>query len=740
MAWSLEIHHIDIQSEGDATLIVARDPAPALGPAVVRTMLIDGGKTAAAAIIDGYINGLGIAQVNVIAVTHYDNDHYTGITALLNLNVPRYNNAILYDTGRPPDSYRSRRRNLAGNIIPSQFDNYLAAITLSGVTRATVAVNSLDIVQYDGTNAATVPYVPGNAAAPANALLEPHWLIGKEILWGNGGDGRGGHPVFASNPPAGAPTVTCIAANKYVAQNGGGLRLVSNVDIFNGPHRMPAGQITDAENADDNYKSLGFVVQFNNFRYYIAGDLKQPQEDGATNFRVTTGPVFQPGVRAFLNNADNLAGRVLAIKPSHHGSDTSSSRVFVSQLRPSAAFISNGTGNQFRHPAQRTVNVLDGYPEIPILPDAGNQNRHPPTPPPSPLRPVPYFLTGYHDLVNLLSYGGDASETAGDPANNMPGHVRLRVTAAQSQVNVQGQVYRGVSAAAINAAAAPVNVAVNAANIAEAAASLGTAFAVAIASGAPVPQVAAALDAAAQLGNDANGVGVVQAALASQQGGGNAAAIAAAAAAGGLGARVAAAGAGTAAAIGQVMTGGNAGAISGAAQGAGASANASQAAGFAAVSVRARGQAPPNGVNGIDDAAYAAAAAIAAVNAGATVAQAAAIAAAIGSTIAVASVQDTAQAVTEAAMNAGMAAGLAAVVGAVAGASYYLGVPADVNTAVASALTQANFNVAAAAAGAAAQLAATVASPAQFTVALTIPGAVVGVGGGQSVGVIRTHS
>ena len=515
---------------------------------------------------------------------------------------------------------------------------------------------------------------------------------------------------FCIQPPVGAPTVTCIAANKYVAQNGGGVRYVSNLSIFNGPNRMRTADISDLENANENQKSLGFWGEFNKFRAYIAGDLEWVQEDGVGNPN-TFPAVFQPGVRALLNNADTMAGRVLVIKPSHHGSETATSRVFATQMRPSAGLISNGTGNQFRHPAQRTVNVLDGYPQIPILPDAANQNRHPDPPPPPPFPPIKYYLTGYYDIVNHLTYGEDASETAGDPPNHA-GHIRLDVTLAHSQVAVEGQVYRGVGAAATQTANAPgVNIVVNAATIAEEAATYGTAAAVAAAVGATRPMAFAALDALAWMGAK-NGVGVIQAAMAQVANGAGAVAFAATGVADnavGRTTHVGNNGNGVPAAIGAAMTGATAANISLAGHGAGASQNASDAAGFAAVEVRAR--------NAVDDAGYTVAAAIAAVHAGATVAQAAAIAAALGSTVAVATVQNTADATTAAAIAAGMPAGLAAVAGAVAGACYYLGVPADVGTAVQTALAQSGFAPPVPAnAGALATATATIANPDQFTV------------------------
>jgi hypothetical protein len=77
-----------------------------------------------------------------------------------------------------------------------------------------------------------------------------------------------------------------------------------------------------------NEKSLAVEVTFGNFRYYVGGDIETAQENS---------------IQLLLNNTGDAAGRVLAMKTSHHGANTATARGFVDQLRPSAAFISCGT-------------------------------------------------------------------------------------------------------------------------------------------------------------------------------------------------------------------------------------------------------------------------------------------------------------------------------------------------------------------------------------------------------------
>ena len=103
MPWTLEIHHINV-GQGDSTLIVAREVPPLIGAApIVRSVLIDGGDGGQDATVNAYITGpAGLAALNVIVVTHYDDDHVSGLTNLLRNYAATYYNTLIYDQGWPP--------------------------------------------------------------------------------------------------------------------------------------------------------------------------------------------------------------------------------------------------------------------------------------------------------------------------------------------------------------------------------------------------------------------------------------------------------------------------------------------------------------------------------------------------------------------------------------------------------------------------------------------------------------
>ena len=49
------------------------------------------------------------------------------------------------------------------------------------------------------------------------------------------------------------------------------------------------------------------------------------------------------------------------LKVGHHGSDTSTTKEFLESVRPSYAVISVGEGNSYGHPADSTIELLQGY-------------------------------------------------------------------------------------------------------------------------------------------------------------------------------------------------------------------------------------------------------------------------------------------------------------------------------------------------------------------------------------------
>lgn len=91
---------------------------------------------------------------------------------------------------------------------------------------------------------------------------------------------------------------------------------------------------------DENAYSLGFMISWNGFDYLTMGDLTSPVEN-------------ELGPRLAFHEIDVL-------KVSHHGSTSSTSAAFCQAIRPEVAVVSVGSGNYYGHPAQQTLNNLNG--------------------------------------------------------------------------------------------------------------------------------------------------------------------------------------------------------------------------------------------------------------------------------------------------------------------------------------------------------------------------------------------
>lgn len=459
MAWSLEIHHLDVRGPGDATLIVARDDGVGhgLGP-YVRTALIDGGLLGASGIIDLYLNtqvaGLGVPgpgaaafdrPLDVMVVTHYDADHVGGIRGLLKLNPPApattiYDHTLIYDQGELPASgdsaydlyapaigIRPGRTRVTRNVVSGSgpINRVVAGVRMMPAVIPGVLTPVRTMGAHGPSTAANVTITPP-PGPPANTTdwWHPYWLVGREILWTD----RAGEPI-ASPRPGVPPTITCIAANRYV-------RTGPTTATF-----RSTGQ-TKPLHQQKNEKSLAFEVRFGTFRYYIGGDIEEEQEQT---------------ISTYLNGADSVAGRVHLVKASHHGANTASSHAFVHRMRPEAVMISCGTRNRHDHPADRTVGILEGYDGVTA-----------PVPPPA-SRPVPSYLTGYQVLpvpappTPPVSRGGPSARTAGSPppVAGVPerGHIRVNVSPAQSTYDSRG-MWAYALVATITATASAVGVAV----------------------------------------------------------------------------------------------------------------------------------------------------------------------------------------------------------------------------------------------------------------------------------------
>lgn len=102
------------------------------------------------------------------------------------------------------------------------------------------------------------------------------------------------------------------------------------------------GEENPTTGVDENDMSVSLLLTYGQFRYFIGGDIQEPSESKIAD-------------RDLVLDVD-------VYQANHHGSHTSSSQVFLTDLSPSVIIISNGNHGGYRHPRQE---VLDCYSSLP---------------------------------------------------------------------------------------------------------------------------------------------------------------------------------------------------------------------------------------------------------------------------------------------------------------------------------------------------------------------------------------
>ncbi len=96
---------------------------------------------------------------------------------------------------------------------------------------------------------------------------------------------------------------------------------------------------------EENESSIGFLIRYGDFEYFTAGDLTGGGSPGGRETK---------DLETF---AGEIIGDIDVLHAGHHGSASSSNKVFLEITRPESAVISVGTDNDYGHP---TPEVLQG--------------------------------------------------------------------------------------------------------------------------------------------------------------------------------------------------------------------------------------------------------------------------------------------------------------------------------------------------------------------------------------------
>jgi beta-lactamase superfamily II metal-dependent hydrolase len=123
---------------------------------------------------------------------------------------------------------------------------------------------------------------------------------------------------------------------------------------------MDDGSSLSVENEND--RCVGLLVKHGFFEFWVSGDLGG-------------GELGQEDMESFVSSS---IGEVDVLRVNHHGSDSSTNRVFLSDLQPGVAIISVGESNLHGHPAQGVLDRLGNEESIRAIVQttAGTGNRH----------------------------------------------------------------------------------------------------------------------------------------------------------------------------------------------------------------------------------------------------------------------------------------------------------------------------------------------------------------------------
>jgi len=126
------------------------------------------------------------------------------------------------------------------------------------------------------------------------------------------------------------------AFKKYAEKNGSGITVPEVGDTY----KLSNATVTiNGVNAGaDNDTSIVMTIEYRGEKFIFTGDAEYAAEVAA---------------------AKNIEGPVMALKVSHHGSDTSSTYQFLREVAPLYAVISCGYGNEYGHPTETVLSRLN---------------------------------------------------------------------------------------------------------------------------------------------------------------------------------------------------------------------------------------------------------------------------------------------------------------------------------------------------------------------------------------------
>jgi hypothetical protein len=303
----LQIHHINIEN-GDATMIGIYDQQT---HSYTGKVLIDGGLSSAGTYLLPYLEKMGDTHFNYVILTHYHNDHYTGLNAL-------GTGQMTADSLVDPGGYDF------GQYFPAQ--PHLQQLSENKPGSLNIAQQWLTMVG----RAMNGHFLKGHSERLVSYGTSPKTSLGHRLLVGT----LGGLPV----------TLECVA--------GWGNPL--------GGQGIAEDPLPGKDNA--NNFSLAFVLQCGEFRYFIGGDLGGSddnlyidQEDVLTGYFAKEFPAARS-----IDGHTVRAGHICGAKADHHGSNYANAASFMQSMNSSITVTSAGNRASWHLPQVDYLNLLAG--------------------------------------------------------------------------------------------------------------------------------------------------------------------------------------------------------------------------------------------------------------------------------------------------------------------------------------------------------------------------------------------
>ena len=348
--YTLEIHQLDV-GQGDSALILVKE-----GDEIRRSVLLDGGfvgkyKDSVSLYLER--QNIDLRGLDIVISSHYDEDHFGGIRALVKNGFYIKQDTTFVDPGLEisGEPYSDEYHQLVLNFVWKN---------LTMVEKESIAQLCAD--KYQDTSKIPLDKVPGEVLKELRNAQNRNWLFRVFVE-------KGDKKVEVK--PTGSlrrreaknkdTTQTARAAfDKSVQERW----LTANVQYSTGTSSLLVGQelfqlpgdgtrpkmtcIGMNASPDDNDRSLAFAITYKNFSFFTAGDLpsgKRTNKDGREDYLVS---LYN------LNDGNNLTG----FKAGHHGSKHSTSDFFLKKAKPQFALISAGKNNTFNHPHEEVVERL----------------------------------------------------------------------------------------------------------------------------------------------------------------------------------------------------------------------------------------------------------------------------------------------------------------------------------------------------------------------------------------------